>query len=303
MNPRVSRSSALASKATGFPIAKIAAKLAVGYTLDEIPNDITGEHAGQLRADHRLRGHSRSRAWPSRSSPAPTPARHPDEVGGRGDGHRPHLHGGASEGAALAARLGRAGLARDRPTAATTTRSTSGCARPRWAPLRPLDPRCGAAAGASTVERVHEATGIDPWFLGADRARWSSDRAARPRPARPRLGAGRPARRAQAAGPHRPRSWPTLSAPSEAEVRARRGARSACGPTTSGRHLRGRVRGAHAVPTTRPTRTRDEARAATIARRGRDPRLRPQPHRPGHRVRLLLRPRRLRAPRARASRR
>jgi carbamoyl-phosphate synthase large subunit len=43
MNPRVSRSSALASKATGFPIAKIAAKVAVGYTLDEIPNDITAE--------------------------------------------------------------------------------------------------------------------------------------------------------------------------------------------------------------------------------------------------------------------
>ncbi|MBA4397209.1 MAG: carbamoyl phosphate synthase large subunit [Syntrophus sp. (in: bacteria)] len=43
MNPRVSRSSALASKATGFPIARIAAKLAVGYTLDEIPNDITKE--------------------------------------------------------------------------------------------------------------------------------------------------------------------------------------------------------------------------------------------------------------------
>ena len=41
MNPRVSRSSALASKATGFPIAKIAAKVAIGYTLDEIPNDIT----------------------------------------------------------------------------------------------------------------------------------------------------------------------------------------------------------------------------------------------------------------------
>ena len=43
MNPRVSRSSALASKATGFPIAKVAAKLAVGYTLDELPNDITGK--------------------------------------------------------------------------------------------------------------------------------------------------------------------------------------------------------------------------------------------------------------------
>ena len=41
MNPRVSRSSALASKATGFPIAKVAAKLAIGYTLDELQNDIT----------------------------------------------------------------------------------------------------------------------------------------------------------------------------------------------------------------------------------------------------------------------
>ncbi len=47
MNPRVSRSSALASKATGFPIAKIAAKLAVGYTLDEIPNDITAHNAAE----------------------------------------------------------------------------------------------------------------------------------------------------------------------------------------------------------------------------------------------------------------
>src|SRR6185503_21179706 len=45
MNPRVSRSSALASKATGFPIAKIAAKLAVGYRLDELRNDITGTSA------------------------------------------------------------------------------------------------------------------------------------------------------------------------------------------------------------------------------------------------------------------
>ena len=42
MNPRVSRSSALASKATGYPIAKVATRLAIGYTLDEIPNDITG---------------------------------------------------------------------------------------------------------------------------------------------------------------------------------------------------------------------------------------------------------------------
>src|SRR5262249_47383871 len=48
MNPRVSRSSALASKATGFPIAKIAAKLAVGYTLDELRNDITRDTPASL---------------------------------------------------------------------------------------------------------------------------------------------------------------------------------------------------------------------------------------------------------------
>ncbi len=43
VNPRVSRSSALASKATGYPIAKVAAKIALGYTLDEIPNAVTGK--------------------------------------------------------------------------------------------------------------------------------------------------------------------------------------------------------------------------------------------------------------------
>ena len=73
MNPRVSRSSALASKATGFPIAKIAARLAVGYTLEEIPNDITG--ARRPASSRRSTTSSSSgRASPSRSSPAPTPA-------------------------------------------------------------------------------------------------------------------------------------------------------------------------------------------------------------------------------------
>ena len=74
MNPRVSRSSALASKATGFPIAKIAAKLAVGYTLDELANDITGGATpATLRADHRLCRHQdpalRLREVPRRRSP------------------------------------------------------------------------------------------------------------------------------------------------------------------------------------------------------------------------------------------
>ena len=70
MNPRVSRSSALASKATGFPIAKIAARLAVGYALEEIPNDITRPR--RPRSSRRSTMSSRrSRASPSRSSPGP----------------------------------------------------------------------------------------------------------------------------------------------------------------------------------------------------------------------------------------
>ena len=73
MNPRVSRSSALASKATGFPIAKIAAKLAVGYRLDEIRNDITRRTPACFEPTHRLRGREDSRAGSSRNSPARTP--------------------------------------------------------------------------------------------------------------------------------------------------------------------------------------------------------------------------------------
>ena len=99
MNPRVSRSSALASKATGYPIAKVAAKLAVGYTLDEIPNDLTGHDARELRADARLRRRQvaalRVREVPRRRHDA----RHADEVGRRVDGHRPHVRRGVREGA------------------------------------------------------------------------------------------------------------------------------------------------------------------------------------------------------------
>jgi carbamoyl-phosphate synthase large subunit len=72
MNPRVSRSSALASKATGFPIAKIAAKLAVGYTLDELKNDITRTTPAcfEPTIDYVV---VKSRASRSRSSRPPTP--------------------------------------------------------------------------------------------------------------------------------------------------------------------------------------------------------------------------------------
>ena len=103
MNPRVSRSSALASKATGFPIAKVAAKLAVGYTLDELRNDITGRrHASILRADHRLRRHQ-DPAFRLREIPAGRFAPdHADEIRRRSHGHGPHLPGIDAEGAARA---------------------------------------------------------------------------------------------------------------------------------------------------------------------------------------------------------
>ena len=103
MNPRVSRSSALASKATGFPIAKVAAKLAVGFTLDEIANDITGgatpasfEPTHRLCRDQdsalRLREIPRRRKDPD----------HRDEIGRRGHGDRPDLRRKPAEGAAFA---------------------------------------------------------------------------------------------------------------------------------------------------------------------------------------------------------
>ena len=72
MNPRVSRSSALASKATGFPIAKVAAKLAVGYTLDELQErDHRRPDAGLVRAERSITSSPRSRASRSRSSRRP----------------------------------------------------------------------------------------------------------------------------------------------------------------------------------------------------------------------------------------
>ena len=102
MNPRVSRSSALASKATGFPIAKIAAKLAVGYTLDEIPNDITRKTPAcfEPTIDYVV---VKIPKWQFEKFPGADETLGPaDEVRGRGDGHWPHLQGSADEGLALA---------------------------------------------------------------------------------------------------------------------------------------------------------------------------------------------------------
>jgi hypothetical protein len=100
MNPRVSRSSALASKATGFPIAKVAAKLAVGYTLDELANEITGgvtPASFEPSIDYVV---TKVPRFAFEKFPPPTPPDHADEVRRRGDGDRPQLPGVAAKGPA-----------------------------------------------------------------------------------------------------------------------------------------------------------------------------------------------------------
>ena len=185
MNPRVSRSSALASKATGFPIAKVAARLAVGYTLDEIANDITGgatPASFEPTIDYVVTKVPRFafEKFKGRRGAAVDV----DEVGRRGDGDRPHLRREPAEGAARAgdgpvrarpgARAGRcrpgddrerAGAADARPAAgrrrgaapglhgradqrrspASTRGSSSGCRRSS----RPRS-RCGRGPAAAT---------------------------------------------------------------------------------------------------------------------------------------------------------
>ena len=289
MNPRVSRSSALASKATGFPIAKIAAKLAVGYTLDEIHNDITRETPACFEPTIDYVRHQdpalRLREVPGRRPDADDA----DEVGRRGDGDRPHLQGVAAEGAALA---------RDRPLglgldARRRCGSRDGERRLRAdAARRPTPERCwslaaGAARAAASLEEIHEATEIDPWFLEQMRelVDFEQELARRPASTRELL------REAKELG-FSDAQIARLAAASATTCARRARARRRAG-LQARRHLRRRVRGAHALLYS-TYEDESEARAATTEE-GHDPRRRPEPHRPGHRVRLLLRARRLRA--------
>ena len=147
MNPRVSRSSALASKATGFPIAKVAAKLAVGYTLDEIANDITG---GAMPAsfeptiDYVVTKIPRFafEKYPG-SDPTLTTL---DEKRRRGDGHRAELPGIPAEGAAFA---------RHRPLWPRRDRHQGRQGRGRRTRRRARSPRL--AAGRSSARRRRSA--------------------------------------------------------------------------------------------------------------------------------------------------
>ena len=159
MNPRVSRSSALASKATGFPIAKIAAKLALGYHLDEIPNDITRAHAGVVRADDRLR-RRQDPALELREVPAGrSDADDADEVGGRGDGDRPHVQGSVPEGRAVARARAAAACCSPAVERRRATKTRRRCASGWW--CRPIGGcgRCSArSSAAGSIEQLHELT-------------------------------------------------------------------------------------------------------------------------------------------------
>ena len=163
MNPRVSRSSALASKATGFPIAKIAARLAIGYTLDEIPNDITAKTPASFEPvlDYVVVKVPRFafEKFPAADTTLTTTMKSVGEAMAIGRcftealqkalrsveqrGSSFHWDGEPPAGAQLEALLATAG--------------------------RPTDGRLVAVQqclrGGASVEAVHAATGIDPWFL------------------------------------------------------------------------------------------------------------------------------------------
>ena len=124
MNPRVSRSSALASKATGFPIAKIAAKLAVGYTLDELANDITQDNPASFEPTIDYVVVKIPRFTFEKFPGTRALLDDPDEIGRRSHGDRPHLRRSAAERLALDGnRPLRPRRGRSRPATAATTPS------------------------------------------------------------------------------------------------------------------------------------------------------------------------------------
>jgi carbamoyl-phosphate synthase large subunit len=160
MNPRVSRSSALASKATGFPIAKIAAKLAIGYTLDEVPNDITAETPASFEPalDYVVVKVPRFafEKFPAADSTLTTTMKSVGEAMAIGRSFTESLQKALRSVEQAGSSFhwnGEPGSVAD--LVATAARPTDG---------RILVVQQAIRAGAS-VEELHEATGIDPWFL------------------------------------------------------------------------------------------------------------------------------------------
>ncbi len=159
MNPRVSRSSALASKATGFPIAKIAAKVAVGYTLDEIPNDITRVTPASFEPalDYVVVKVPRFafEKFPSADSTLTTHMQSVGEV--------------MSIGRNFTEALCKAMRSTETGTGFWLGQTTGDLETLLTELSRPHDGRVlklmSALDAGATVEQLHEATRIDPWFL------------------------------------------------------------------------------------------------------------------------------------------
>jgi len=165
MNPRVSRSSALASKATGFPIAKIAARLAVGYRLDEIPNDITGKTPASFEPtiDYVV---TKVPRWafeklPGTSSTLTTQMQSVGEVMAIGRTFPESL-----QKAMRGLEAGRLGVNADPAETALDAVDTDELVRRTATPTPERVFLLEAALRRGVpVERLHEVTGIDPWFL------------------------------------------------------------------------------------------------------------------------------------------
>jgi len=160
MNPRVSRSSALASKATGFPIAKIAALLAVGYTLDELPNDITKKTVAAFEPtlDYTVVKIPRwaFEKFPESSPRLGTSMKSVGEVMAIGTTFREALLKGLS-----ALELD-GDLAQREARMADPVRLRRRLSEPNWERLFAV---FAALRQGWTVEEVYEASHLDPWFL------------------------------------------------------------------------------------------------------------------------------------------
>ncbi len=161
MNPRVSRSSALASKATGFPIAKIAAKLAIGYTLDEIPNDITRSTPSSFEPtlDYVVVKVPRwaFEKFPSADPVLGTQMKSVGEVMAIGRTFKE-----AVQKAMRSLEIGRAGLGADGKDTFDPARLREKLITPNWERIFHI--RHAFQCGMS-VDEISELTRVDPWFL------------------------------------------------------------------------------------------------------------------------------------------
>ena len=162
MNPRVSRSSALASKATGFPIAKIAAKLAVGYTLDEIPNDITRETPSSFEPtlDYVVVKHPRwaFEKFSATSGVLGTQMQSVGEAMSMGRNFREAL-----QKALRSLEIGHIGLGGPKADRVDPARLHEKLITPTSDRIFYI--RFAFQSGYS-VDQIHQMTKVDPWFLG-----------------------------------------------------------------------------------------------------------------------------------------